>query len=437
MKTEIVSEQSLPANLDAERVILGSILLNPDTFFAASSELLSEHFSLDSHRKIYAAICHVATEQQPIEYLTVYNELRRRDQAANVGGMAYVCSLSDGVPARVNLSWHVKQLRQKYALRRLIESANLLTSRCMDQVDDPDKIASEFEAEIGEIASEMRGTSGEAKKIGDYAAEVFEEIEAAKTHTGKLIGLSYGLHNLNFTTTGMRPGEITVVGGRPGAGKSSFALGTALANAEEGIGVYYASAEMSGPSLFRRTLSAIARVNNFKLRDPKRLTIDEDKALLQARRETRDFPLWVDDRAGMHIDRVLSRARLMVRKNGVRLVILDYCQIIRADGDNRFERVGNVAEAVAHFARAENIHCLLLSQLRRAEKKVKVDAPTMDELKESGRLEENADVVILLHRGEGQALGEDEAIIAKQRNGPTTIEKVFFDKTQLMYRDRE
>lgn len=430
--------KGMPASSDAERAILGAIMAENDCLFEVASELMSNHFSLDSHRKIFGAMISVREEGKHIDAVTLADELSARGCLSNIGGVGYLSELEDGaLTAKRNLPDHVRILKEKASLRQIISACEATIARAELQDEPANKIVSLCEVELHEILADTHGGGSEVKLIGDYGVEFFEDLAKIREYKAELIGLTYGLSNVDFTTTGMRPGETSVIGGRPGSGKSSFALGAAIRVAEEQVPVYYKSAEMRGGGLFSRTLSALTKVNNFHLRDPRQLSKDEENKIEIGADEAKLLPLWVDDRAGQHIAQVLATARLMVKKHGVKLCIFDYAQLINADGRDRQERVGNVAEGVAVFGREMNVHCMLLSQLTRADRKAKNAIPTMDDLKESGRLEENADVVILLHRGQGEREGEDYAIIAKQRNGPVGSEKVFFHRETLMYHPRE
>lgn len=427
----------LPASADAERSILGAVLADNDCLYEVASEIISDHFALDSHRRIFGAMINIREQQKHIDSVTLSDELSSRGELQRIGGVAYLSELEDGaLSAKRYLADHVRILKEKASLRWVINVGNELVARAIAQTETAEKLIAQCEVGLQEILAESAGRQDGLRRLGDFADEVFEGIESIRSYKQELIGLSYGLPNVNFATTGARKGETSVIGGRPGAGKSSFGLGIAISNGEDQTPVYYCSAEMKGAGLFSRTLSAITKVNNFKIRDPRQMSAEDEKQIRIAKQAIDLLPVYVDDRPGLHLSQILATARLGIKKLGIKLCIFDYAQIIKADGRDMKDRVGNVAEAVAMFARANDVHCVLLSQITRPDRKNANVRPSMDDLKESGRLEENADLVGLLFRAVGEHEGEDEFIIAKQRNGPVGTEKVYFNKETLLYHQR-
>jgi replicative DNA helicase len=432
-------EIRLPTNTEAERSILGAILADNDVLYDVAGELIRDHFSLDSHKKIYSSMIALREDDVHIDEISLGNELAKRKELQAIGGYGLLAELSEGaITKKRNVPEYIRILKEKAALRQVIVAANNLMTQALEQKETADKIIATFDVALQEIMADVGSGKAAPRKIGDYRVEVFADIKRLKEHTGTLAGLTYGVNCVDYVTTGMRRKETVVIGGRPGSGKSSFAWGCALANAREDHGVYYGSAEMPGESLYARGLSCLGKVNTFRIRDPKQLEEADDFRLTRAADELGELPLWVDEIAGLHISQVLNRARLLKRKHNIELFIFDFAQLMLADGKDRYERVSNVAEAIARFSRTDDCASMLLSQLGREDKKTRKEIPpTMDDLKGSGSLEENADMVGLLWRRTGEHESEDQFIVAKQRHGPRGSEKVYFNKDFLVYKDRE
>ena len=426
-------ESNMPSAIDAEKTILGAILLTPSAMEEATY-LKADDFFLDSHRRIFRAMASLAEEKTPIDLVTLSDQLERTKDLQAVAGTSYLATLPEGVPRRPSIGNYVRIVREKAALRSIILASHNTILKASEPGADGAKLASDYRAKLAEISEELNeGTLDGIRMIGEYAPQYWESMNRMREGSGDVIGLTYSIRCLDETTTGMRRGENTVIGGRPGAGKSSFALTAAIKNAQAGKTVYYRSDEMGGDTVFSRTLSNLSSVNNFLLRNPRKLTFPDLQFLAAARDESKILPLIIDEKPGLHIDTILNRAYQCIKNKNAELCIFDYLQIIKGDGKDRNERVGNISEAIAGFAREMKVHCMMLSQLTRPDKKhAEPPAPNLTDLRESGRIEDNADVVILLHRSSKG----DFAIIPKQRNGPVGEMEILFEAATLTYRDK-
>ena len=266
--------------------------------------------------------------------------------------------------------------------------------------------------------------------------EVLRELEA-QANSGGLVGLPTGLEPLDVVTGGLRPGELVVIGALPSAGKTAFAGQIVAANAEAGHPVGVFSLEMSRWDLGRRFLSSVTSVSASKIRHPGHIAKEDWVALAQGAAEICDWPVWFDDSGSITVTELLARARLFITRKKVRLIVVDYLQLVRAEGRDIRERVGNVADALRQLAKAERVPVVLLSQLRRPQNVN--DVPTMIDLKESGDIEAHAHVVLLLHTptgSDGRPTGEDTIIVGKNRNGAKGPVPVTFSAHKLRFYPR-
>lgn len=430
---EMNTDCSLPTSVEAERSILGGILLDNRAWSQAAQSLSSEDFSLDSHRRIYRRIVEMAASNTPIDLVTMVEELRRRRELEAVGDAGYVASLVDGVPDRPSIEHYVKIVKEKAQLRGLIFAAKAAIARAMDG-EKPTDIAGGLLETILDV--EAQAQKSHAITPRDFMPEVLRELEL-QAQAGGLVGLPTGVDTLDMLTGGLRKGELIVVGALPGAGKTALACQIVAANAEAGNPTGLFSLEMSRWDLGKRFLSAVTPVSASRIRHPSHITKDEWPALATGAAEIAEWPVWFDDSGTISIPELLARARLFISRMKVKLIVIDYLQLVRADARDIRERVGKVADALRQLAKAERIPVVLLSQLRRPQNVN--DAPTMIDLKESGDIEAHAHVVLLLHvptGPDGKPTGEDTIIIGKNRNGVRGPVPVTFSPVKLRFYQR-
>jgi replicative DNA helicase len=433
MNLEIDLSRGLPASEEAERSILGAILLDGRAFNEAAEHLKPGDFSLDSHRRVYACIVGLAASSKPIDLVLLVEEFRRQNELEAIGGAEYIAGLLDGVPDRPSIAHYVHIVKEKAQLRGLISSAQVAIARALDG-EQPAEVAGGLLQTVLDV--EAQAQMNHALTGRDFMPEVLRELEL-QAQSGGLVGLPTGLDPLDMVTGGLRKGELIVIGALPGAGKTALACQIVAANAEVGNAVGGFSLEMSRWDLGKRFLSAVTAVSASKIRHPGHIKKDEWSALAIGAAEIAEWPIWFDDSGTISIPELLARARLFITRMKAKLIIVDYLQLVRADARDIRERVGKVADALRQLAKAERIPVVLLSQLRRPQNVN--DPPTIIDLKESGDIEAHAHVVLLLHvptAPDGRPTGEDTIIVAKNRNGAKGPVPVVFSPHKLRFYPR-
>jgi replicative DNA helicase len=427
---------TLPASVEAERSILGAILLDNASFNEAAGQLSVAEFSLDSHRRIFRHMTSLAGAGKPIDMITLIEQLDRTHDLAPVGDVGYISDLIDGVPDRPSIEHYVRIVKEKAQLRAVLSATATTAAIIADGAT-----LQEVTAGLLEVLLNMEEQSGRnrATTPKEFMPEVLGQLQLQAGSDG-LVGLPTGLDCLDNVTGGLRPGELVVVGARPGAGKSALAAQMAIANAVTGNPVGFFSLEMSRWDLGRRFLSAATNVPAYKIRDPRYLKTGDPAWLSLAigGAEAGQWPMLVDDSGSLNITELIARAKLFIARNKAKLIIVDYLQLVRAVGitDIR-ERVGHVADQLRILAKTEQIPVVLLSQLRRPQNPG--DEPTLIDLKESGDIEAHAHIVLLIHSPVGSDMkptGQQKLIVAKNRNGIRGAEAVTLNEYKLLFYSR-
>jgi len=427
----------LPHNLDAERVLLAGLLLN-DEAYPEVATLLSgaQDFFDHAHRKIYAAIVELAEAGKPIDQLLLAHILGERGQLAQVGGVAYISSLLDGAVRRSSLKHAaglVASAAQKRSLIHLCDQAARTAADGASDINDCKRVLND-----GLLSIEAASTQQQALHVVQFSDEVFADIERMRKHSGELIGLSSGIGSLDLVTTGLRKGEFWVLGGRPGEGKSALALQCVTENIKVGVPVAVFSIEMSRHQVLTRIWSQHGNIPFEKLRDPGRLRPEEYEKLRETMIQVGQMPLYVDDSGSLSIERLVARARLLIKRHQIQLIVVDYVQLVDAKATDERQRVSRISNNLRELAK-EGVALLALSQLARPKDGALNTRPNKFNLKESGSLEADAHTVLLIYRPvdkQDRPTGEDEIVVAKQRNGPWSIEPVSFDSRCLKYQER-
>jgi replicative DNA helicase len=376
---------------------------------------------------------------KPIEEVTLIHAMTAPDEIQQVGGVAYLTSLTDSVVKRDSVAHYAEMVREKARLRELIHACDLGVSlgiandqpatNCVTRVQDALLM---IEADI------QKQTVAHIAQISD---EVFLGIEKLRANSADLPGLTTGIATLDLVTTGIRQGEFWVVGGRTGEGKSALALRAVLENARRDVPVALFSPEMDRHQILTRLWAQYGEVPFEKLRNPIRLTDSEMKRLRQIMFEVGKLPIFLDDSSSLSIREIVARARLLASRHGVALIVIDYIQLIEAEGRDERQRVSTISNSLRALAKGSGMPVLALSQMTRPHDRNLNRRPTKFDLKESGSLEADAHTVLLIFQPVGDAnqpqADQAEIIIAKQRNGPLSIEPVQFDGRYLLFRERQ
>ncbi|HEY2931389.1 MAG TPA: replicative DNA helicase [Acidobacteriota bacterium] len=432
---DITLEKTLPHNLDAERSVLGAILLEDRLYNHAAEFLTRDDFYLDSHKKIYACMEDLSSSSRPIDLITLKDSLTRAGDLESVGGAAYVASLIDGVPRISNIEHYARIVKDKSILRRLIYSANEIILRSFSTEEDALDILEQAEKSIFDISEDNIQTG--FIEINQLLKQSLASIEQRVGHPEMITGIPSGFHDLDPLTSGFQPSDLIIVAARPGLGKTSFCLNVAEHVAvDKGMVVGVFSLEMAGSQLVHRLLCSRARQNSSRARNGT-LGREGIAKVVRAAEELSEAKIFIDDTPGIGIVEMRSKARRLKVDAGLDLVVVDYLQLMSGRGryENRQQEISAISRSLKGLAKELNIPVMAISQLSRAPEQRRGDhKPQLSDLRESGSIEQDADLVMFLYKPSTHAEPEDgagddrivELIIGKQRNGPTgSIELVF------------
>jgi replicative DNA helicase len=433
------SSRSLPSNLEAERSVLGAILVS-NVVLAEVSELLQpRHFYRDAHVAIYAAMLALAARQQAIDYVTVNDALARAGQLDKVGGPAYVAGLGDGVPRAVNAPFYARIVHEKAGLRDIIHTANRALDEAYADEQPPEAIARAAELSLHLATSERH--VGELVSQRVAVPRLLADLERRVSSKGALSGISSGFVVIDEYTNGWQRGDLILIAARPSMGKTAIALNMALAAARAGHKVAFFSLEMTQLQLEYRLLSSLSGVMLFKVLHGWLGPADYAR-LTDAMGELEGLSLAIDDTSGLTMPEIRSKCRRMQLQEGLDLVFVDYLQLV-SQGPARGRRETTRAEDVADVSRQLKalgkelaVPVVALSQLRRLDESSGpggTKRPKLSDLKESGALEQDSDVVGMIHRVSHKESGPAEFLIEKQRNGPTGDLELYFDKEVVTF----
>ena len=448
--TEYSLERGLPANLDAERSILGAILLDNFTYTQASAEnLQADDFFLDSHRRIYARITELADSGRPVDLVTLAEELSRRKEVEAIGGVAYLSSLTDGLPHRPNIEQYVRIVKDKALLRGLIFAANAAIARAIDESEPAHDVLTSTEAAIYEL-SDRRLISG-FRDVKQIVKESFGSIDALYERGQRVTGLETHFVDFDNITSGLQHSDLIIIAARPSMGKTAFALNIAEnASIKDNKVVGMFSLEMSREALLLRLLCSNAQVDSHKLRSGF-LGRDDYQKLVEALGSLAEAPIFIDDTPGVTISEMRAKARRLQHQTGGRLdlLIVDYLQLMsggvpggKTRFENRTQEVSAISRGLKLLAKELRVPVVGLSQLSRAPESRSGDhRPQLSDLRESGSIEQDADVVAFIFREEvydpkPENEGFAELIVAKQRNGPTGKVDLAFLKRSTRFESR-
>ena len=434
MASDATLERPLPHNLEAERSILGAVLLDNHALNAAVERLRSEDFFLSQHRQIFEHMVNLGEHQQAIDTVTLMEELSRSGKLEAAGGVAYLSQLADGLPRVTNVDHYARIVKEKSVLRNLAFSAAAIQEQALAAGDAADVILDRAESTIFQLAEDRvkAGLVGVKELVRDN----FERLEKIFSEGRRITGLSSGYAGLDNETAGLQPSELVILAARPSMGKTALALNIAENIAmrhREPVAIF--SLEMSKESLLLRMLASEARVDAHKFRTG-HMNRDDWGKITGALTELGEAPLWIDDSASSTVLEMGAKARRLKRDRGLSLMIVDYLQLVVPSnpgrGVNRQEEVSSISRALKGLAKELKIPVMVLSQLTRAPER-EDRKPQLSDLRESGAIEQDADVVMFINRPNfyktdlpEEDRAKAELIIAKQRNGPTgTLNFVF------------
>jgi replicative DNA helicase len=445
---DIEFERGLPASLDAERTILGAVLLDNHAYSEAASSIRADDFALTAHQRVFARMGELIDRNHVVDIVTLSEELARRKEIESVGGVAWLASLTEGLPRRLSIEEYVRIVKDKSLLRQLINICSGAITRAADQSEEALDVLNAAETSLLEVTE--KGITRGFSSVHDIVAGSFKTIDNLYKEGREITGLATHLTEFDRMTSGLQKSELIIIAARPSMGKTALAINIAQnAAIQSGKIVAVFSLEMSKESLLRRMLASEATVDSVKIQKGFLLREDRDKltAALERLVEARIF---VDDTPGISLTEMRAKARrLRQSAGGLDLVVIDYLQLMSAGGmgpaarryENRTQEVSAISRGLKALAKELDIPVMALSQLSRASEQRSGDKkPILSDLRESGSIEQDADVVAFIHResyynrdssGEPDPDSENKAeiIIAKQRNGPTgSIEVAWVSK---------
>ncbi|MEO2018785.1 MAG: replicative DNA helicase [Fuerstiella sp.] len=429
-----------PQNLDAERGVLGSILLLNEAIDDVGEILKADHFYSDGHQKIYAAIRDLYENNvRGIDGITLAEELTRRDELEEVGGAAYLGEILDAVPHAAHVRYYSNIVRQKWMQRSLIYACTEILAQSYDMATDIEDLLQSAERQIFSIVEEQVGSANIA--IGDILMEAFHRIDERMNSEGDVSGVTTGFTDLDAQTTGLQPTELIVLAARPSMGKTAFVCNVAEAIArKDKVGVLLFSLEQSNLELAERFLCIVAKVNGHDLRAGN-LTAEQRDKLMMASDELARLPLFIDDKPGRTIGQISALARRLHRKSPLGVIIIDYLQLIEPEDKNapREQQIAGISRRLKFLAKELRVPVIALAQLNRGVELREDKRPRLADLRESGAIEQDADMVMFLHRPDQydpeDRPGEAEIIVAKHRSGPTGLIRLTWRKEYMRFED--
>ena len=437
--TQITEMPGLPSSVHTEVAILGAMLLDSVAISDATEKLKAEDFSLDSHQRVFRAIVDLMAKGHGIDYLTVQEELARRRELDSIGGPAYLAFLTEGIPRNFNIESYVQIVRDKSLLRQLMGIFHDGGIRAADQSEDAITVLGDVEAQLADVADSaiQRGLAG----IGEIVAGSFVSIDKLYEQGREVTGLATRYTDFDKMTSGLQDSELIIIAARPSMGKTAWAINIAQnAAVQDGKVVAVFSLEMSKESLLRRMLASEALVGSRKLQTGSMLREDRGK-LMKALERLMDARLFIDDTPGITLPEMRAKARRLKQQQGqLDLIVIDYLQLMTGTNpsgkrgfENRTQEVSSISRGLKALAKEMRVPVLALSQLSRgSEQRAGDKKPLLSDLRESGSIEQDADVVAFIHREEyydrdnEDVKGHAEIIVAKQRNGPTGSIKLAF-----------
>jgi replicative DNA helicase len=430
-----VPERTLPHNLEAERSVLGAILLHNDAFNFAAEVIDAQDFYRDAHRRIFDKMVKLAERGDAIDLVTLKEELARAGDLDEVGGPAYIAALVDGLPRSTNVEQYARIVKEKATLRTLIFSANKILSTAYEAEEEADVILDQAEHAIFAIADDK--VRDGFVSLRDLAQSSFDTIEKLHARKELITGVPTGFTDLDEMTSGLQAADLIIVAARPSMGKTSLVLNIAQhVGTKTGKTVGLFSLEMSKEQLFLRMLTAEARIDAHRLRRGFLGERDWGK-LSQALGTLSEAKIFIDDTPSIGVLEMRAKCRRLAAEHDLDLVIIDYIQLMQGRGrfENRTLELASISRSLKGLAKELNVPIVVLSQLSRAPESRSDHRPQLSDLRESGALEQDADVVIFIYREDlyvdksqppADNEGIAELIIGKQRNGPTGILKLAF-----------
>lgn len=422
-----------PQALDVEKAVLGALMIDKDAYAVVCEMLHPESFYEPRNQKVYAAVRDLSMAERPVDVLTVTEQLAKNGDLEEVGGPVYVAELSSRVASSANIEYHARIIAQKYLARQLISFASVIETKAFDDTTDIDDLMQEAEGSLFELS--QRNMKKDYTQIDPVIKNAVEVIQKAAANKDGITGVPTGYHKLDDITSGWQASDLVIIAGRPAMGKTSFALSMAKnIAADYKVPMAFFSLEMSNVQLVNRLISNCCEIQGKKIQNGQ-LQPDEWERLDKRMNDLIGAPLYVDDTPGLSVFELRTKARRLVREHGVKLIMIDYLQLMNANGmrfSSRQEEVSTISRSLKGLAKELDIPILALSQLNRgveSREGLEGKRPQLSDLRESGAIEQDADMVLFVHRPEYYHIYQDDngrdlhgmaqIIIAKHRKGAT------------------
>ncbi|MCL6617544.1 MAG: replicative DNA helicase [Anoxybacillus ayderensis] len=421
---DVFADRLPPQNIEAEQAVLGAILLEPSALTTASEILIPEDFYRAAHQKIFRTMLQLSDRGEPVDLVTVTSELADANALEEIGGVSYLTELANAVPTAANVQYYAKIVEEKSILRRLIRTATSIAQDGYTREDEVEDVLNEAERKILEV-SQRKNTSG-FQNIKDVLVQAYDNIEMLHNRKGEITGIPTGFIELDRMTAGFQRSDFIIVAARPSVGKTAFALNIAQNVATRtGENVAIFSLEMGAQQLVMRMLCAEGNINAQNLRTGK-LTPEDWGKLTMAMGSLSNAGIFIDDTPNIRVSEIRAKCRRLKQEQGLGMVLIDYLQLIQGSGrnrENRQQEVSEISRSLKALARELDVPVIALSQLSRSVEQRQDKRPMMSDLRESGSIEQDADIVAFLYRDdyydkESENKNIIEIIIAKQRNGP-------------------
>ncbi|MFB5284343.1 MULTISPECIES: replicative DNA helicase [Peribacillus] len=423
-----------PQNIEAEQAVLGAIFLEPSSLTVTSEVLIPEDFYRSAHQKIFNVMLKLNDEGMAVDLITVTEELAATKSLEEIGGVTYLSELAGSVPTAANVEYYARIVEEKSLLRRLIRTATNIAQEGYSREDEVEDLLGEAEKNIMEVA--QRKNSGSFQNIKDVLVRTYDNIEELTNRKGDVTGIPTGFAELDRMTAGFQRNDLIIVAARPSVGKTAFALNIAqnvATKTDENVAIF--SLEMGAEQLVMRMLCAEGNINAQNLRTGA-LTDEDWRKLTMAMGSLSNAGIYIDDTPGVRIGEIRSKCRRLKQENGLGMILIDYLQLIQGNGrsgENRQQEVSEISRSLKALARELQVPVIALSQLSRGVEQRQDKRPMMSDIRESGSIEQDADIVAFLYRDdyydkESENKNIIEIIIAKQRNGPVGTVSLAFVK---------
>ncbi|CAG9622901.1 replicative DNA helicase [Sutcliffiella rhizosphaerae] len=432
---DLFTDRIPPQNIEAEQAVIGAIFLEPSALTQAAELVMPDDFYRAAHQKIYDCMLNLSDRGEPVDLVTVTSELANLKLLEEVGGVSYLSDIAGSVPTAANIEYYARIVEEKSILRRLIRTATNIAQEGYSREDEVAGLLNEAEKQILEVS--QRKNSGVFQNIKDVLVKTYDNIETLHNRKGEITGIETGFKDLDRMTAGFQRNDLIIIAARPSVGKTAFALNIAqnvATKARENVAIF--SLEMGAEQLVMRMLCAEGNINAQNLRTGQ-LTAEDWSKLTMAMGSLSNAGIYIDDTPGIRVSEIRSKCRRLKQESGLGMILIDYLQLIqgsgRGGGENRQQEVSEISRSLKALARELEVPVIALSQLSRGVEQRQDKRPMMSDIRESGSIEQDADIVGFLYRDdyydkESENKNIIEIILAKQRNGPVGTVSLAFVK---------